>query len=178
MRKIVLVGMMGSGKSTLGRLLARELACAFVDADAVIEEEAGCGIPEIFATEGEDAFRLREYEAMRGQLARPEELVIAAGGGAFCQSRIRELLAGRTGSCGRALSVFLRVGEEELLARLARADVRERPMLRGDEWRSRVAELLRTRYPVYAGADLTLDIGEGEDAAETVRRLRDLIKNF
>lgn len=167
--KIVLVGMMGSGKSTLGRLLAGLMACPFADVDAAIEDEAGRSVADIFRTEGEDGFRLREYEAMRLLLERPGRMVLAAGGGAFCQERIRKLLA------GRAQSVFLRVDEEELLARLARADVRERPMLRGDAWRERVAELVRARYPVYGGADVTLDIRGGEDATATAARLHEAI---
>ncbi len=169
MGKIVLVGMMGSGKSTLGRLLAARAGCPFADADEVIESEAGQRIPDIFKAEGEDGFRLREYGAMRLLLDRPGGLVLAAGGGAFCQERVRALLA------GRARSVFLRVAEEELLARLARADVTERPMLRGAEWRERVAGLVRARYPVYEGADMTLDIPGGEDAAETAARLHKAI---
>ncbi|MDR1744422.1 MAG: AAA family ATPase [Planctomycetota bacterium] len=169
MGKIVLVGMMGSGKSTLGRLLAERMGCPFADVDDVIERDAGKRIADIFRTEGEDGFRLREYEAMLRLVERPGDLALAAGGGAFCQERIRALLA------GRARSVFLRVGEEELLARLARADVAERPLLRGDEWRERVAELVRIRYPIYSGADVTLDVRDGEDAAATVARLHEAL---
>lgn len=167
--KFVLVGMMGSGKSTLGGLLAARLGCPFVDVDTEIERETGRRIADIFREEGEAGFRQREYEATKWLVGKPGPLILAAGGGAFCQERIRECLR------GRAKSVFLRVTEEDLLARLAHANVNERPMLRGDAWREQVTELLRIRYPVYGGADLLLDIGGNEDAETTAARLHSLI---
>lgn len=167
--KIVLVGMMGSGKSTLGALLALRLGCSFVDVDAEIERDAGRRVADIFRDEGETEFRRREYETTKRLVEASGALVLAAGGGAFCQERIRELLQ------GRARSVFLRVMEEDLLDRLARSDVNDRPMLGGDAWRERVAELLRARYPIYGQADLLLDVGGDEAAEATAARLHSLI---
>ncbi len=163
--KIILVGMMGAGKTTLGRLLAARLACPFLDIDTVIETEAGQSIPDIFRLEGEAAFRRRELAAVRRLLDQPGAAVLAAGGGAFCQEDVRRCAQ------GRAASVFLRVGEEDLLRRLAASDIAARPMIAGDAWRERVRDLLRLRYPLYEQADLILDIPGDEAPGVTADRL-------
>ena len=167
--KIVLIGMMGSGKTTLGRLAAAHLRREFVDADSVIEAEAGATIPEIFAASGEMEFRRRELAVIEALLLRPGECIIAAGGGAFCQDETRRRLL------AHSLTVFLRVEEPELLRRLEAADVAGRPMLAGD-WRRRVADLASARYPVYGCADLVFELGRETpevSAARLVAFLRD-----
>lgn len=155
--------MMGAGKSTLGILAAKRLNREFVDADRVLEAEAGMAIPEMFRLHGEAEFRRRESDVIRRVVERPGRAVVAAGGGAFCQRDVREYLL------ARSLTVFLRVGEEELLRRLALADPAQRPMLAGD-WRRRVSELTRFRYPLYSQASLSIDIGD-ETPEKTLERL-------
>ena len=167
--KIVLVGMMGAGKTTLGRLLADRLDCAFTDVDAVIESEAGRSIPEIFRVRGEAAFRAVELDTLRRLVGEAGNAVLAAGGGAFCQDAVRAFLA------ENACSVFLRVDEDELLRRLADSDIATRPMLAGDDWRERVSRLLRKRYPLYGEATLAIDIGD-ESPELTADRLYALIR--
>jgi shikimate kinase len=158
-----LVGMMGAGKSTVGRVLAARLGRAFVDTDEEIERRAGRAIAEIFAREGEAGFRTRELavvEACRGRGA-----VVALGGGAVTQPAVRERLRG----CGTV--VYLRARPETLLARVG--DASERPLLAGLAAEARLArlrELLAQREPAYAGAALAVDV----DAAavdEVVERI-------
>jgi len=123
---IVLVGFMGAGKTTVGRLLAAKLGLPFTDSDQVIEERAGRPIPRIFADDGEPAFRELEHEVIAGLLAGPDA-VLALGGGAASHPLTRALL-------GRVPVVYLRVGYTEAMSRvggdkgrpmLARPDVRE-----------------------------------------------------
>jgi shikimate kinase len=160
-----LVGMMGAGKSAVGRVLARRLGRRFVDADAEIERAAGCSISEIFADEGEAGFRAREHgmvEALVGA-----DAVVALGGGAIAQPALRELLAG-TGTL-----VYLRARPETLLARLREA--RDRPLLAGldDEQRlARVGALLAEREAVYASADLCIDT-DGLPVEQVAERVLD-----
>lgn len=167
---IVLIGMMAAGKSTLGVLAAERLNREFVDADQVLEDEAGMPIPEIFRRHGEAEFRRREFDVIRRIVRRPGRHVVATGGGAFCQGDVREFLL------GNALTVFLRVGEAELLRRLALANPDDRPMLAGD-WRARVGELVRFRYPLYGKAHLAIDIADEPPAATLERLLAALAEN-
>lgn len=161
--------MMGSGKTTLGRLTAERLGCGFLDIDAVIEEEAGMPVSEIFRRHGEAEFRRRELDAIRRLLARPGRLIVAAGGGAFCQDEARaHLQAG-------ALTVFLHVGEEELLRRLENGGVDARPMLAAADWRARLAELIRVRYPVYREARVLFEVTE-EPPSRSASRLADVLR--
>jgi shikimate kinase len=88
---IVLIGFMGAGKTTVGQLLSGQLGLPFLDADAVIEERAGCPVPQIFAVRGEPAFRELEHETIAGLLAGPR-IVLALGGGAVEDARTRRLL--------------------------------------------------------------------------------------
>ncbi len=171
-RKIVLVGMMGAGKTTVGGLLAGRLGCPFFDADAVIEAEAGRAIADMFREEGEAAFRRRELAVVERLLQRPGGAVIALGGGAFCQDGVRACVA------GSGVSVFLRVGEEELIRRLAGSDVAARPMIAGEAWRERVRELVCLRYPLYEKADVILDIAGDESPEDTARRLAYTLAEF
>ena len=142
--------MMGAGKSTVGRRLASLLGLRFVDADAEIERAAGRSVSEIFAVEGEAAFRAREREAVKALLG--SDAVVALGGGAIVQDEVRRLLV------GHGPVVHLRVSPERALARVGDAD--ERPLLAGlteGERLARLAELLRERAPAYATADLAVD---------------------
>jgi len=144
---IVLVGFMGSGKSSVGRELARRFDARFVDLDERIEQAAGCPIRDLFAREGEPAFREREKNALREVLS-VKGCVVATGGGAFADEGNRVLLR------SYAPVVYLETGVEALLDRLA-GDV-ERPLLRGGERESVVRELLSRRVPGYREADFTV----------------------
>lgn len=142
-RNLVLIGLMGTGKSTVGRLLAQALGRQFVDTDVALAAEAGMSIPEIFAREGEDGFRRRETEAVRAAMAR-EGLVVATGGGAPLRPENRAQLR-------RGLVVWLQAPAEVLLARaLADGGGATRPLLQGDAPLARLQALAEQRDPAYA----------------------------
>jgi shikimate kinase len=161
--KIALIGMMASGKTTVGGELARRMGRPFVDADAALEERIGMTVPECFARMGETGFRRRERETLRDLLARPEPAVIGLGGGAYMQEEIRRELG------SAAVTVYLRLSPGEILDRLGRTDISRRPMLSGPDWRIRARELLEERDPVYRGADIVVEadrLDPGEAAAK------------
>jgi shikimate kinase len=151
--RIVLVGFMGSGKSTVGRHLARRLGWGFVDMDERIEERAGRSIAELFRSQGEPAFRALELDVAREVVGKPRR-VIAAGGGAFAQADTREVLR------RSALTVYLECDFETLAARVP-ADG-SRPLAAD---RDIMRTLLTERVPSYRSADLTMD---ASDAPERV----------
>ena len=139
-RHVVLVGPMGSGKSTLGRLLATRLGLGFVDVDARIEADAGRDIPAIFAAEGEAGFRTREARAL-AQALDGDAAVIATGGGAVLAA------ANRAAMRATGTVVYLQVDPAIQRARLA-GDT-GRPLLQGDDPAARLAALQATREPLY-----------------------------
>jgi shikimate kinase len=150
---LVLIGFMGAGKSTLGRLLAREIACPLVDLDSEIARTHG-PISELFATRGESGFRAIEHhqlDLILGSLKRPS--ILALGGGAFLQPANRELLARHS-----AITVFLDAPFEVLYSRIA-GTAQQRP-LAGD--RDRLRSLYQQRRPTYLLAQHTLDASAGE----------------
>lgn len=161
LKNIVLVGMMGAGKSSIGRRLAALLGCGFADNDHEIEMAARKSIPEIFASSGEAAFRQMEHESLLRLFNDPIRLVIAAGGGAFVQPRNLDLIA------RKGVSVWLKADPETLLQRLA-GDT-SRPLLQGEDPRTRLASLLAEREPVYAKADITVDVSKGDLETVTAR---------
>jgi len=144
---VVLVGFMGSGKSSVGRELARRFGAPFVDVDERIASAAGCTIRDLFAREGEPAFREREKAALREVLS-VEGSVIATGGGAFADGENRALLR------SYAPVVYLEAAVETLLERLA-GDL-GRPLLRGGEREEVVRELLSRRVHGYRTADVAV----------------------
>jgi shikimate kinase len=147
-RSIVLVGMMGAGKSSIGRRLATRLAIPFVDADTEIEKAAGMSIPEIFSTHGEPYFRAGEARVI-ARLLDTGPQVLATGGGAFMNSDTRDTL--RT----RAVSVWLRATVEVLARRIKRRG--DRPLLKNGDPVGTLRRLIEERYPVYAEADVTVE---------------------
>jgi shikimate kinase len=148
-RSIVLVGMMGAGKSSIGRRLAQRLAIPFVDADQKIEEaHAGVTIPEIFATYGEPYFRSGEARVI-ARLLDSGPQVLATGGGAYMNADTR------AGIRQKGVSVWLKAEFEVLMRRVKRRSTADRPMLQGDP-AQRIAHLMAERYPVYAEADVTV----------------------
>jgi shikimate kinase len=155
-RHVALVGFMASGKSTIGRKLARRLGWLFVDTDALIVREHGA-IPAIFETQGEAAFRMYEQSAIRAALDRTPSHIIALGGGALTLSENRLLLE------ERAHRVFIRVSPEQVFARIRRSRG-TRPMLGTAPTLERIRELYAARMADYAGADLVVDASQVSDA--------------
>lgn len=150
-RNIVLVGLMGAGKSAIGRRLAARLGCEFIDADREIEEAAGCTIPEVFERHGEAAFRDGEKRVIERLLGEPGH-VIATGGGAYMNPETRAAIA------ERGLSVWLRADLDTLVERTSRRQ--NRPLLQHGDPRATLARLIDERYPVYADADVTVQSGD------------------
>ncbi len=157
-KPIVLLGMMGAGKSALGVRLAEALGLHFADADTEIEKAAQMTIAEIFEEHGETAFRDGERRVIKRLLDEAPH-ILALGGGAFINHETRALVH------EKAVSVWLDVGLDELVARVERKP-NKRPLLIGQNVRAKLQELLATRGPIYAEADLRVDVGGGshEDA--------------
>jgi shikimate kinase len=146
-RSIVLVGMMGAGKSSIGRRLGTRLGLPFIDADTEIEERAGMTIPELFEKYGEAYFRAGEARVI-ARLLNGGPQVLATGGGAFMNANTRALIR------VKGISVWLKADFDLLLRRIKRRN--DRPLLRTDDPASRLKALIEERYPVYAEADLTI----------------------
>jgi shikimate kinase len=166
-RHVALVGFMASGKSTIGKRLARRLCWNFIDSDAEIVREHG-PIERIFAEEGESAFRRYEHAVVERALAEAAPSVIAVGGGAPTHKPTRDLLA------RHAYRVFLAVTPEQVLARLRRSKT-PRPLLGAELDAERVRALYNERLPLYREAEAIVDCGELQSgaAAELVeQRLR------
>jgi len=167
-RPIVLVGMMGAGKSAIGKWLADRLGVSFVDADAEIEAAAGMTIEEIFATLGEPEFRRGEREVIRRLLAGPPG-IIATGGGAWMDPETRRAVA------ERGISIWLRADFSVLWARVSRRT--HRPLLKNADPQGTLQRLMETRYPVYAEADVTIESDNGPKEA-TGQRVLDAIASL
>jgi shikimate kinase len=146
-RSIVLVGMMGAGKSSVGRRLAQRIGVPFVDADLEIEKAAGMSIPDIFAVHGEPEFRAGEARVI-ARLLDSGPQVLATGGGAFLNSGTR------AGIAAKGISVWLKAEPEVLLKRIKRRH--DRPLLATENPAGTVRRLVAARYPVYAEAALTV----------------------
>ena len=149
---MALVGMMGAGKSSIGRRLATRLSVPFSDADTEIELAAGCTVAEIFARYGEDAFRDCERKVIDRLLGEPPH-VLATGGGAFIDPQTRA----RMKEC--AVSVWIKAPVDVLLARVQRKD--DRPLLKGGDPRAILEGLLEKREPIYAEADFAVESEAG-----------------
>jgi shikimate kinase len=146
-RSVVLVGMPGAGKSTVGRRLAARLALPFVDADTEIELAAGMSIPEIFGTHGEPHFRDGEARVI-ARLLSGSPIVLATGGGAV----MREDTRARIG--GRAISIWLKADADVILRRIKRRA--DRPLLQTPDPAATIGRLLAEREPAYQLADITI----------------------
>jgi shikimate kinase len=147
-RSVVLVGLMGAGKSSVGRRVAGRLGLPFFDADCEIEAAAGCSISDLFARYGETAFRAGERRVMSRLLDGPRA-VIATGGGAFIDPDTRALIL------EHAISLWLRADLDLLTKRVSGRD--HRPLLKGGDPRAILAGLMEKRYPIYAEADLVVE---------------------
>jgi shikimate kinase len=146
-RSVVLVGMMGAGKSTIGRRLAARLRLPFLDADIEIEAAASMTIPEIFAVHGEPYFRDGEARVI-GRLLDNGPAVIATGGGAFMREETRDRIR------AKAVSIWLKADADVIMKRVKRRA--DRPLLQTEDPAATVRRMLEAREPVYQSADLTI----------------------
>ncbi len=150
-RSIVMIGLMGAGKTSVGKRLAAYLDMPFSDADQEIEKAAGKSINEIFAENGESYFRDGERRVI-ARLLNEGSKVLATGGGAFMNAETRERVA------QQGISVWLRADIDTLMARVSRRD--NRPLLKSQNPRAVMERLIADRYPVYAQADLLVESRE------------------
>jgi shikimate kinase len=155
-RTIALVGLMGAGKSSVGRRLARSLGLPFRDADTEIEKAAGRTVSDIFAQYGEVEFRQGERKVI-ARLLRDPPHVLATGGGAFVDPETRALLK------AGAVTIWLKASLDTLAHRVARRDTR--PLLKGKDPRQVLSELMERRHPIYAQADLVVETTEDSHMA-------------
>jgi shikimate kinase len=146
-RSIVMIGMMGAGKSSIGKRLAARLGIPFADADAAIEEAAGMSIADIFVAHGEPSFRSGETRVIARLLENGPQ-VLATGGGAFLHPETRARIQ------EKGISVWLKADMEVLLRRVKRRD--NRPLLKNDDPETTLANLLAAREPYYSQANLTV----------------------
>jgi shikimate kinase len=166
-RTIVLVGLMGAGKTNVGRRLAQRLGLPFVDSDAEIEMAANATVAEIFENQGESVFRAGERRVIRRLLEGPNK-VLATGGGAFMDADTRALIR------AQAVSVWLKADIETLLHRVARR--KHRPILNKGDPREILERLIAERHPFYAEAHITVETRSAppeatvEDVVEALRQ--------
>ena len=160
-KSIVMVGLMGAGKSAIGRRLATRLNMPFVDADSEIESAAGCSIGEIFKRHGEEAFRDGERRVIARLLEGPP-VVLATGGGAFMDETTRNLVE------GTGVSVWLRADLDTLVQRTAKRN--NRPLLKNDRPAETLKSLMAIRHPIYELSDITVK-SDNSPPEETVNRV-------
>jgi shikimate kinase len=168
-RSIVLVGLMGAGKTTVGRKLAQRLGLPFVDADQEIERAAGKTIPEIFADHGEPYFRDGERRVINRLLGEGPQ-VLATGGGAFMNPETRAAIT------ARGVSVWLKAELPLLMKRVKRRS--NRPLLANDDPEAVMQQLMAERYPVYGHADVAVecrDVAQSAMVNDVVRALLDTL---
>lgn len=163
---IILIGMMGAGKTTIGRALARELKMDFLDLDHEIVRRCGVAIPTIFDIEGEEGFRRRETSVL-AEVVEQKHLVLATGGGAVMREENRALLQ-------KGRIIYLKADIDELFARVSKDT--NRPLLQTENPKEKLRQLLELRAPIYSQlADVTVETGSGA-IVMTVRKLKDALK--
>ena len=168
-RTVVLVGMMGSGKTAIGRELADRLGVNFLDSDAALEEAAALTISEIFARDGEAFFRDREVEVIERLMSGPPA-ILSTGGGAFLSERTRAVIA------EKGVAVWLDADLPTLWERVRHKDTR--PLLRTADPHATLSALMEARGPIYAKAGVHVAVGPTASIAETTQSVLDaLIKN-
>lgn len=156
----MIVGLMGAGKTRIGKLLAVALGLPFVDADSEIEAAAGCTIEKIFDYHGEAAFRNGERRVIARLLDGPT-IILAAGGGAFMDPETRARAA------QRSITVWLRADLDLLVKRIVRSN--HRPLLRGKNPKAVLRKLIEERHPIYAEADVVVDTEDSRPEMITQR---------
>jgi shikimate kinase len=162
LRPVVLVGLMGAGKTTVGRRLAAAFEAEFVDSDEEIEAAARMTVSEIFASMGEEEFRQGERRVIARLMEGPPR-IIATGGGAFMNAETRAAIR------ARGVSVWIRAGLDTLMERVGRKT--NRPLLASGDPREILERLMEARHPVYAEADVTVDSHAGERHEAVVGRI-------
>ena len=168
-RSVVLVGMMGAGKSTIGRRLSSRLGMPFLDADAEIEAAAGMSIPDIFESRGELDFRDGEARVI-ARLLDSGPAVLATGGGAFMRKETRDRIR------DKAVSIWLKVDADIIMRRVKRRS--DRPLLQTADPEATVGRLISEREPVYRQADLTIasrDVPHEKIVEECIEALHGLL---
>lgn len=167
-RPIALVGLMGVGKTTVGRRLAKRLDLPFYDSDEEIETASGRTVAGYFRDHGQDAFRDGERRVIR-RILDGTPLVLATGGGAFIPEKTRTILK------RKALTIWLRGDFETIMERVSRKNTR--PLLQVPDPRAKMRELMNERYPIYAQAHITVDIRQGTHI-KTVNAVQKALKAY
>ena len=168
-KPIALVGLMGVGKTTVGRRLAKRLGRSFDDSDDAIEQASGRTVAGYFRDHGEADFRDGEFRVIKRLLQEDPPLILATGGGAFIHPPTRKLLQ------EQAIVVWLRGDLDILVERVSRND--NRPLLRGVDKREKMRELMEIRHPIYAKAHLKVKIARGPHI-RTVNRVIRALKSY
>ena len=168
-RLLILTGFMGSGKSSVGKIVADLLSYRFIDLDAEIVATAGCSINDIFARDGEQAFRTLESSCLEQILASGEGSVVATGGGAVISAQNRTLMR------SRGIVINLKVTLEQVLARLNGCG--DRPLLAGEDAEERATTLMNGREQFYADADIRIDT-DGKSVEDVAAEILYRLKGF
>jgi len=169
-RPIVMVGLMGAGKTSIGRALARRLKIPFVDSDKEIEAAAGCSVVDIFAMYGETEFRRVEQRVVQRLLDTPPTCkVISTGEGAFITPAVREMLL------KHAITIWLKADLDLLVKRTNFRDTR--PQLLHTDSKKILAQLIKERYDIYALADITVETKD-ESLRRTLNKVVDAIETY
>ncbi len=164
---IYLVGLMGSGKTTIGKLASKKLSKSFIDSDHVIEESTGVRVPLIFEYEGEEGFRRRETKALE-ELVKKKDIILATGGGIILKKSNQKLLM------GNGLVIYLKA-DYDLLASRLRND-KTRPLLQGVDIKKKLKDLLEVRDPIYKLiADYVIDT-KNKRAIDIVSEIEKIVK--
>ena len=167
-KPVILIGMMGAGKSSIGKMLAAHIGAHFIDSDTEIEKAAKMTIPEIFKLHGEAYFRDGEKRVFK-RLLEGQPAIIAAGGGAFAYTPIREIIL------ESGFSIWLKVNRETLIRRVSKRP-EKRPLLAKGNIEQTISRLMEERYPVYAEADIMVESDDGEHP-QTVKVISEILAN-
>ncbi|MXV44069.1 3-dehydroquinate synthase [Saccharibacter sp. 17.LH.SD] len=170
-RIIILIGLMGAGKTTLGRLLAQRYGIPFIDTDVEVEKAAGASVADIFSQHGEAFFREGEYRVIN-RLLNTGPCVLATGGGAWMNEKTRQAIRNTPSTC----TVWLHVPVDVILKRLHHSR-NTRPLLQHQDPRDTLTRLAHQRYPLYAQANITVHFGE-ESMDQGVQAIHDALQNF
>ncbi|MBN8828527.1 MAG: shikimate kinase [Sphingobacteriia bacterium] len=168
-KPIVLVGLMGSGKTTIGYRLALQLGLPFFDSDKEIEKSACCSISDIFYYAGEAYFRKIEHQTMKALLEKPEGKIIATGGGSYINPDVKNLIN------EKGLSIWINASLDVIVERVSRRNTR--PLLEHGDKRQILQSLMEERYPVYAESHITIS-SDNKTHAETVKMIINAINQY
>lgn len=169
-KPIVMVGLMGAGKTSIGRALARNLGVAFIDSDKEIESAAGCSVVDIFSVYGESEFRRAEEKVIERLLdEEPKLKIISTGEGAFITPAVREMLA------SRAITIWLRADLNLLVKRTNFRNTR--PQLLNTDSKKILSQLINDRYDIYAMADITVETRD-ENLQKTLGKVLSALNDY